>query len=132
MMLENDCYIKLADDITTRTNAWLASRSCEEMYRAIENKECVICFDDDFPYGDEKKKFIISYLVERMCGPDAEFKFDFGIMGSIWFDTEVFDSIGSVMCAIRVGVVPAGFRRAEYESTEHVFCVFCLSSIYGQ
>ena len=123
---------RIVKTLTDTTNKWLASLTAKELEEACakgEKGKCYISFED-FPATDAGVASILSNLIPRMCGASAELKFDYGMMGSMWFDTEVPGVDGSeVPRPIRVALVPPGDWKPD--GVEHMFHVICLQQMYS-
>lgn len=118
--------------LTEKTNKWLASLTAKELEEACtkgDKGKCYVSFED-FPATHAGVASILSNLIPRMCGASAELKFDYGMMGSMWFDAEVPGVDGSeVPRPVRVALVPPGDWKPV--GVEHMFHVLCLKQMYS-
>lgn len=117
--------------LTEKTNQWLASLTVKELEETCsrgDKGECFVSFED-FPASDVSKASILSDLLPLMCGVSAELKFDYGAMGSIFFDAEVPEVDGSKGSRpVRVALVPPQFHP---DGVQHMFHVLCLRQMYS-
>lgn len=131
-MLLSEEQARQIEALTESTNKWLASLTEKELEEACakgDKGKCYVSFED-FPATDTGVASILSNLIPRMCGASAELKFYFGIMGSVWFDTEVpgVDGSGDPR-PVRVALVPPGHGKPV--GVEHMFHVLCLNQMYS-
>lgn len=115
--------------LTDSTNKWLASLTAKELEEACDKGKCYVSFVH-FPATDAGTASILSNLIPRMCGASAKLKFNYGILGSMWFDTEVpgVDGSGDPR-PVRVALVPPGEWKPA--GVEHMFHVCCLEQMYS-
>lgn len=132
MWLSED-EVQKVKTFTESTNLWLSGLTTQKYKKARGNPDCYwlneVCFITfkDFPAGRIGVESILANLIPRMCGKNAELQFDYGVMGSVWFDAEVPDGPNEER-PVRVALVPPKFHPL---GAKHMIHVLCLVQMYS-
>ena len=114
-------------------NQWLASLDVDQFEAACVQGQAALVFEDGFQASEAAQRVMRSSVVKYMLGPTPSHTFDFGSLGSIWFDVELNDPDNDSARLVRVALAPPGTRPRSWacKDAQYVFVVHCLTSMYS-
>lgn len=111
---------------TDAVNTWLASIDAAGFDAACQAGDAAFRFEDGFEATSPTRRALRASVVAKMVGIEAECKFDFGSIGSIWFDAKVPDpDTDGGERGLRVAFAPLGTRPSSWpcKGAKFVFVV---------